>query len=142
MNINQTTGLRILSFALLLFLLPGCQVIEPEKKENLEFIVVAKECLPVELQEIIQTKKEDVFKITYIDGEHLYIAEGYGQQDSGGYSIQVKELYRSDNAIYMDSCLLGPKPRTRQERDEQENTPSYPYIVLRTREIGLPVVFQ
>ena len=35
------------------------------------------------------TLKAGEFKLTYTANGYLYIARGYGMQDTGGYSIQV-----------------------------------------------------
>ena len=47
--------------------------------------------------------------MTYSDEEKLYIVTGYGPQETGGYSIQVKELYLTENAIVFDTELSGPE---------------------------------
>jgi hypothetical protein len=123
---------------LLTFLAAGCAIVpEEQEKRQVEFTVVSEECIPEQLSELIELKKEQDMKFTYIDGEERYIVAGYGRQESGGYSICVKDFYATDNALYLDTCLLGPKTK-----EGNKTAPSYPYIVLRTKEIGLPVVFQ
>ncbi len=52
-------------------------------------------------------QKEEEFRLTYSAGSDLYLAVGYGAQSSGGYSIQVKELYLTENGIVLDTELLG-----------------------------------
>ena len=47
---------------------------------------------------------------------------------SGGYSVTVNELYETDNAIYVNTNLLGPKAGS-----SPGTSPSYPYIVLKNR---------
>ena len=43
--------------------------------------------------------------MTYQSGEELYLIKGYGQQMTGGYSIQVAELSLSDTAVFLkQSC--------------------------------------
>ena len=76
-------------------------------------------------------------KLTYVDQGKRYIVIGYGKQNSGGYSIYIKDFYKTDNALYVDTCLMGPK-----EKKEAQETVSYPVMVLRISEMGLPVVFQ
>mgnify|MGYP003300958324 CR=1 FL=1 len=75
-------------------------------------------------------------KLTYVDGKDRYLIIGYGKQNTGGYSISIKDLYATENAIYVDTCLMGPKEQN------TKNAPSYPVIVLQISEMGLPVVFQ
>ena len=77
------------------------------------------------------------FKLTYTDDQNLYRVVGYGEQETGGCSISVKELYLTENAIVADTELLGP------ESAEQAGTEkSYPYIVVKTEYLEEPVIFQ
>lgn len=109
---------------------------EEEKKTNLEFTVVDEERLPEELFKLVEEKKAEVFKMTYADGGYLYLCVGYGKQETGGYSITVNELYATDNAVYLDTNLIGPK-----EADAKGENPSYPYIVIKTPFMDKTVVF-
>ena len=81
-----------------------------EKIKDLEFTVATQENLPEELFSVIEEKKTEGFKLTYQDGGFLYICMGYGKQETGGYSISVNALYETENAVYFDTTLLGPKP--------------------------------
>ena len=120
--------------------LQGCGfkiISEEETKREIPFVIVSEECLPKELHSFIEQKKEKEIKSTYVDAKDRYIIIGYGKQNSGGYSIYIKDLYVTDNAIYVDTSLLGPK-----EKSKKENIPSYPVIVLQISEMGLPVVFK
>ena len=93
-------------------------------------------CPPEELKEIVEEKKENAFKLTYADEGYLYICTGYGKQDSGGYSITVDSLYETENAVYVNTNLLGPKAGT-----ASGNSPSYPYIVIKVEFRDKTVVF-
>lgn len=126
---------------LILFQLTGCiQKRDPmEKVRDLEFTVLAEENIPEELKTVIEEKKKDTFKVTYQDNGFTYICVGYGEQVSGGYSITVNELYLTENAIYIDTTLLGPTPGETQ--DNKAKAPSYPYVVIKTEFIDKPVVF-
>lgn len=119
-------------------LLTGCgkEKPGPKKVRDLELTVVAKENLPEELFQLIEGKKQTPFKFTFHDGEYLYICVGYGEQESGGYSITVEDLYLAENAIYAKTCLIGPGPDV-----ENDGVCSYPYIVLKTEYIDYSVVF-
>ena len=114
----------------------GVQTESDEKKEELEFTVVSEDRLPDELKEIVESKKESAFKLTYADEGYLYICIGYGKQESGGYSVTVNDLYETDNAIYTDTDLLGPKAGS-----TPGSSPSYPYIVLKVEFRDKTVVF-
>ena len=65
----------------------------PEKLRDLEFTVVGDGEVPEELKNIIGEKQAAPFKLTYSDGQGLYIVQGYGEQETGGYSIAVRQLY-------------------------------------------------
>lgn len=118
-------------------LLAGCGFgKEEEAKTNLEFTVVDEARLPEELKKIVEEKKTEAFKLTYADGGYLYLCIGYGKQETGGYSIAVNELYATENAIYLDTNLIGPK-----EADAQGENPSYPYLVVKTPFMDKTVVF-
>ena len=81
---------------------------KPDKLKGLEFTVVEDADVPEKLMEAINEKKSQPFKTTYSDEEYLYIAVGYGEKPTGGYSISVDEFYLTDNAIYVDTNLIGP----------------------------------
>ena len=67
----------------------------------------------------------------------MYLCTGYGEQPTGGYSIAVEELYLTENAVYIDTTLIGPsKGETLTEMT------SYPWIVVMTEDLELPSVFQ
>ncbi|OYO84450.1 protease stability complex PrcB-like protein [Lachnotalea glycerini] len=121
------------------FLLNGCSMEESsnEKLRDLEFTVVSESDIPEELMKIIEEKKTSEFKITYTDNESLYICVGYGEQQTGGYSIAVNDLYLTSNAIYIDTNLIGPS------KDEKISEGlSYPYVVVKTEYIDKNVVFE
>ena len=48
------------------------------------------------------------FQFIYQSGEDLYIAKGYGRQETSGYSIQAKELYLTKDCLVFDTELTGP----------------------------------
>lgn len=107
-----------------------------EKVKDLEFTVIPEDKLPEELLTAIEERKEGTFKLTFQDQGFLYICIGYGEQETGGYSIAVNEVYETANAIYVDTNLIGPKP------EEKGNlSPSYPYVVIKTEYIEKSVVF-
>lgn len=121
-----------------LLLLYGCATSgQEEKVRDLEFAVAAQEEIPPDLGQIISQKQQSPFKLTYSDSDHLYIIVGYGQQNTGGYSIRVNELYMTENSIVIDTELLGP-----EKGETAGSEPSYPFIVVRTEYSELPVIFQ
>lgn len=137
-------GICILG-TMILCLLTGCEFAGGgkekdllEKIKDLEFTVLADENIPEELKTVIEEKKGKAFKVTYQDNGFLYICIGYGEQVSGGYSITVNDLYLTENAIYADTTLLGPDPA---DTTVKKDSPSYPYIVIKTEFVDKPVVF-
>lgn len=123
----------------MLCLFAGCTVekISTEKLRDIEFTVVPKKDIPEELEEMIDEKEEEPFKLTYADEGSLYIAQGYGKQPTSGYSIEVKELYETENAIYVHTNLIGP---AKDEKILERAT--YPYIVVRVEFVDKNVVFE
>lgn len=123
----------------LVLLATGCsaETLSTEKLRDIDFTVVDEDDIPEALEEMIDEKEEKPFKLTYADNGDLYIAVGYGQQPTTGYSIQVKELYESENAIYIHTNLIGPAKDEKIVERETE-----PYIVIKTEYIDKNVVFQ
>lgn len=107
-----------------------------EKLRDLSFEVLSKEEVPEEFANIIEQKKDCPFRLTYTDGEFLYLAEGYGAQLKTGYSVSVTELYETAEAIYLHTSLLGPP---RGEKTEEITT--FPYVVIKLEAIDKTVVF-
>ena len=123
---------------LLLALLPaGCQFIRIEEGERtpLEYTIVKQEEIPEEISELMEQKKKKVFQMTYQVGDIRYLMKGYGEQLTGGYSIQVEEVSESENAVFCKTRLIGP------EKADAGSEPSYPCIVLKIRETEKPIEF-
>lgn len=137
MKKNISLVLCLLTFCLFCF--SGCSFLSgsSDKVKDLEFTVVSDENLSDELKTILDERKENPFKVTFNDKEYLYICIGYGKQDTGGYSIAVDSLYLTEEAIRVSTSLLGPGPE-----DESSPSASYPYIVLKTEFLDIPVVFE
>lgn len=130
--------IAVLLAAILCFL-PGCGVEETdtEKLKDLAYSILEEKEVPEEFLAVIEGKKEQIFKLTYTDKEYLYIAAGYGVQETGGYSIAVNDCYLTKNAIYFDTTLIGPS-----KGEKINEVKSYPYIVVRTKYIEKNVVFE
>lgn len=119
-------------------LLGGCSDKGAEEKvKDLEFTVVGQNEIPKELMDMIEQKKTEEFRLTYTSGEDLYIAVGYGEQQTGGFSISVPEFYLTENSMVIKTELQGP-----EQGSQQAASPSYPFIVIKTKFIEEPVVFQ
>lgn len=131
--------LVMIMVSVLAMVVSGCSFLSEErvKLQDLDFTVLGEEKIPEELLSIINEKKKEPFKLTYSDQEYLYISIGYGEQATGGYSIAVNELYLTDSAIYVNTELLGP-----DASEKSNQTPSYPYIVIKTPYLDQTVVFE
>lgn len=118
----------------------SCKVVKDDDRDkirDLEYTVLAEESLPEVVKTKIEAEKENPFKFSYNDGEYLYIAIGYGEQPTGGYSVQVSKFYEAEEYIIIKTTLIGPS-----EDDIPNPQPSYPYIVIKTVNLDLPVCFK
>ena len=86
---------------------------------------------------LIEENKESEFQLTYQDGSYLYLLKGYGKQETGGYSIQIEDLSLWDNAIHLQTTLIGP-----EEDKDLKDEPSYPYLVVKMKYREEPVIFE
>ena len=133
---------RILFCGVLLactLLATGCTFLSEEKIKlrDLDFTVLGEEKIPEQLKTIIEEKKAAPFQITYTDRQNLYICIGYGEQETGGYSIAVNELYLTDTNICVSTSLLGP-----DAAEKNNKTPSYPFIVIKTECLEQTVIYE
>ena len=117
----------------------GCQSGDSgeQKGEDLEFTVSGEADVPAALKELIDKKREKPFKLTYADGQEMYIVIGEGPQKGGGYSVAVKALYETDNSIVIRTELTGPESGEASGADN-----SYPVLIVKTEYRDKPVVFQ
>lgn len=118
----------------------GCEQVSVNPKEEgkeCEYTVVAVRDCPDEFLKNLEEKKINPFQMTYQDGNYLYMAVGYGEQKTGGYSILVKKLTETKNKIFLNTELRGPsKEETVPEK------PSFPYVVIKMENVSKEVVFE
>lgn len=117
----------------------GCSGAKEElaKVKDLDFTVVATENVPDGLLDILDDKKAEPFYQAYSDGEFMYLCVGYGEQVSGGYSITVDALYLTEEAVCMETTLIGP-----DVAEEVPTAHSYPYVVICTEYMDRPIMFE
>lgn len=120
-------------------LLSGCTItkIEEEKLQDLEYTIVKEDEQPEEVQILIADNLEGKMQMSYVDQGMEYIIIGYGAQETSGYSIEVLEIYETENAIYVTTNLLGPL-----SGEEVVETYTYPYIVIRMEESEKLIVYE
>lgn len=113
----------------------GIEKVSKKKTNDVDFTVVAEIEMPTEVKQIVEERKEMPFKVTYSDNQYTYIIVGYGKQKYDGYSIKVKEMYETKNAICVKTEFSGPQEYTNTEIE------SYPYIVMKIEYTNKNVVF-
>lgn len=117
--------------------LTGCQTVSTKQGKSYDYTVVSREDIPEELKEQIETHKMNPFQLSMTDGEYLYIIVGYGEQKTGGYSIQVEGLYEKGEDLCFSTSLIGP-----EEGKIVAGKKSYPYIVVKTEIIEKNIVYE
>lgn len=120
-----------------LLLSTGCEREEDTKTSSIDFTVVTDSDIPKDLKKIIKERRKNPFELSYSDGSYLYVVKGYGKQQTTDYSIIVNDFYKSDDALIFDTELYGPK-----KDDKSSQTPSYPYIVVKTEYIENSIIFK
>ena len=133
---NRIKTVFVLLF--LLCLLSGCSIEKVRAQNGVkpEYTVMKETDFPDKVKELIAENKESEFQLTYQDGSWLYLIKGYGKQKTGGYSIQLEDLSLWENAIHLQTVLLGP------EEEDLKDDPSYPYLVVRMKYREEPVIFE
>lgn len=137
---REKCGLIILVFvAVCGSVLCGCTVEKTSRTKvaDLTYTIVEDADIPEELMAKIEEKKASDFKITHEMNGELYIVRGYGEQETGGYSIRIKECYLTSNAIMFDTELVGPR-----KGESTSVSPSYPYIVIKTESCDKSTIFE
>lgn len=129
-------------FLLLVFLaafFAGCgeKVSKPEKIKDVEYTVQEESRVPEELLAKMKEKQKEPFQMTYATDGYLYIAKGYGTQPTSGYSIRVTDLYEAAEGIVFSAELLGP-----EKTEPVLQVETYPYIVVKLKDMGMDVLFQ
>ena len=110
---------------------------KPEKIKDLEYTVQKEGDLPEELISKIREKQKEPFRLTYATDGYLYIATGYGTQETSGYSIRITDLYEAAEGIVLYTELIGPG-----KEEPVLKVDTYPYIVVKLKDLGLDVLFQ
>ena len=128
----------LLVAVLAVMLIAGCEkeTKSTERGKDWDYTVVAVRDCPEDFLKELEGKKVNAFQMTYMDGEYLYIALGYGEQATGGFSIAVRGLYESGDKLSFETELMGPG------KDEVvKEKPSYPYVIVKTEKTDREVLF-
>ncbi len=126
-------------FLCVLFLVTGCSIerTDEQKIQDLDFVIVEESQMPEDLRKLIEEKKQEEFKLVFDTEKDKYIVVGYGRQKTNGYSISVEELYVTNNAVHMNTNLIGPS-----KGEAISEVESFPYIVVKTEYLDKSVVFE
>lgn len=135
---NHIALLGIMAFCGMLLCACGSDQ-KPEKTGDVSYEIVPEAELPEELAKLIDERKESEFRLSFSDEESLYLIVGYGRQQTGGYSIQIKDLYLADDVIYIDTELQGPLPEETANAEESTQTP---YIVVKMEMTDKTIYFE
>ena len=111
---------------------------QPEEKrgEDWDYTVVPTADCPKDFLAEIEKKKINAFQMTYDDGAYRYLAVGYGEQETNGFSIQVQGLYEKGDVLCLETSLVGPG-----EDQIVSNKKSYPFLVIKTKKTDKKVDF-
>ena len=117
----------------------GCSIEKVRAKDGVkpEYTVMKEEDFPDKVRELVEQNREKEFQMTYQDNGFLYLMKGYGKQETGGYSIQVQDLSLWDNAIHLETMLLGPL-----EGEELTGEPSFRCVVIKMKYREEPLIFE
>ncbi len=138
MSVLRRYGIWLLLLGLLI-IFTGCgKTKEPSgKQQDLECSVLEEDEIPQPLMEVIEENKAKEMKLSYEKDGMLYIARGFGEQKTGGYSIRMKYCYLAEDGIHIQFELLGP-PAGETLAEET----SWPYIVVKTENAGQNIIFE
>ena len=122
----------------LVFLLAGCQGGSTAGEQvPVAFSVEEERTIPAALRQAIKENETREIRMTFEDGNDLYLIRGYGEQKTGGYSIAVDACTEDEEKLYLTTRLIGPEDAEKQPKDA-----SYPYIVVRVAATGKAVEIQ
>ena len=111
---------------------------KPEKTADVDYQIISDQEVPEEMRKLIEERKEKEFRLSFSDANNMYLAVGYGRQETGGYSISVKEIYQAGELLYIDTELHGPMP---EETDDTADSTCSPWIVVKLPLNDLTVYF-
>ena len=129
----------VLFMLMIAAVLSGCGLkdAKEDKIRDIDFTVATEEELPEEFLSQIDDAKSEPFQLTYMDQGYLYIAVGFGKQDTSGYSIRINECSEGKTQIRFRTELVGPEP---DEKTVKADT--WPWIAVKMEETDKSVIFQ
>ena len=140
---KRTRWLALLMIAVLMAVLAGCASSDETSTDydpsmpDLEYEIAQAKDLPQKVNEKIFNKQKERFGFTYRDEDVMYIVFGFGEQPTGGYSIQVAALKDGTDKIILEANLLAPG-----KEEVISPSPSYPVMILKTQDHDKDVSFR
>lgn len=118
--------------------LTGCisGPLQTEKLREVTYVTLQEDEIPEELMVRIEQKKEKAFHMSYKENGIVYIAEGYGIQKDLGCSVEVEEVYETEDALCFHTHLMGPK-----SGEEEDEKAADPYVAAAVKDVGKIVIF-
>ncbi len=107
-----------------------------ENMTDITYEIVSGSDVPHKVNEKIFKEKEKGFGFTYRDGEAMYIAFGFGRQNTGGFSIQMAAAKENESEILIEAKLVAPGPE-----EVVSTSPSHPYMILKMANVEKDVQF-
>lgn len=118
--------------------LSGCERNGAEEKKirDISYEVVAEQDIKEAMKALIEERKALPFRMTFRDGDDFYVGIGYGEKETGGYSVSVDAVYQTNLGIRVETSITGP-----EKSSHEKQIPSYPYIVIRMENQKDTVIF-
>ena len=97
-----------------------------ESMQDAVYEIVSGSDVPHKVNEKIFKERDKGFGFSYRDNEGMYIAFGFGRQNTGGFSIQLAAVKENEDEILIEAKLIAPAPE-----EVVSTSPSYPYMILK-----------
>lgn len=130
----------VLLFLMVIVCLTGCRKLEKGSDGKISFVVCSEDMIPTELKSLIEDKKQHSFAMSYISGDEMYVAVGYGAHDTRNLSVTVENFYMTDKVAYLDTILLTAE-MTPSDANATGECSMYPYIVIKCDRFDAPIYY-
>lgn len=109
----------------------------PQTGKTIAYKIISDEKTEAALMDAVTEAKAQRFHIVYRNGDRMFLAVGYGEQPSSGYSITVEDIYEKDGVVYVCTMLVGP-----QKNEKTSSVRTFPYIILEMENMDCEIVFR
>ncbi|WP_105617568.1 protease complex subunit PrcB family protein [Vallitalea okinawensis] len=129
---------KIVAFILVVCIslgLIGCNGVDETPRDAdcqpLEYEIMDENDVSQKIKEKMFEKQKDSYFFTYSDGNEMYIAIGYGEKPTGGYSIKIESVDLCGEVIIVKTELIEPS-----KEDVVATAITYPSIILKVADMG------